>query len=206
MRLFSLIAAAAVPLLCFCSGKSSAPPPPSVLQGQATPDSFRIAFETTRGRFVIQVYKAWAPKGVERFRDLAEAGFFDKERFFRTIPDFVTQFGLSADPNGNKAWDKPIADDSVHGTNARGTIVFATQGTNTRTHQFFINLKDNANLDAMGFAPLGRVIEGMAVVDSLYSGYGDDPNQTFIQMQGNAYLDRTFPKLDEIKTARILPP
>jgi peptidyl-prolyl cis-trans isomerase A (cyclophilin A) len=206
MRLSSLIAAAAIPLLCACSEKSSPPPPPpSALEGQATPDSFRVAFETTRGRFVLQVNRAWAPKGAERFRDLVEAGFFDKERFFRTIPGFVTQFGLSANPGDNKAWDKPIADDSVKQTNARGSFVFATQGPNTRTHQFFINLADNANLDAMGFAPLGRVVEGMAVVDSLYGGYGDDPDQTSIQSQGNAYLDRSFPKLDEIKTARILP-
>ena len=204
MRISSLIAIAAIPALCFCSSKSS-PPPPSTLAGQATPDSFRVAFETTRGRFVIQVNRAWAPKGVERFRDLVEAGFFDKERFFRTIPAFVTQSGLSANPDDNKAWDKPIGDDSVKQTNARGYLVFATQGPDTRTHQFFINLKDNANLDAMGFAPLGKVVEGMAVVDSLYSGYGDDPDQMLIQRQGNAYLDRTFPKLDEIKTARILP-
>jgi cyclophilin family peptidyl-prolyl cis-trans isomerase len=217
MRIYSLIAVAAVAVLCSCGEKSPPPPPPPPAAAAAsaapatpaaptTPDSFRVAFETTRGRFVIQVNTAWAPKGAERFRELTQAGFFNKEKFFRTIPDFVTQFGLSANPSDNKTWDKPILDDPVHGTNARGTFVFATQGPNTRTHQFFINLKDNANLDAMGFAPLGRIVEGMAVVDSLYGGYGEDPNQTLIQMQGNTYLDRTFPKLDEIKSAKIISP
>ncbi|MEO7085453.1 MAG: peptidylprolyl isomerase [Gemmatimonadaceae bacterium] len=205
MRISSLIALAAMPLLCMCSSKAPAPPP-QVIQGQ-TPDSFRVAFETTKGRFVVQAYRGWAPRGAERFRDLLEAGFFDNEKFFRVVPGFMAQFGLASEARWNQPWDsKPIPDDSVKGTNARGVVSFATMGPNTRTHQLFINLVDNPRLDAMGFAPIGRVIEGMSVVDSLYNGYGEDPNQGFIQSLGNVYLERSYPKLDGIKTARILAP
>jgi peptidyl-prolyl cis-trans isomerase A (cyclophilin A) len=167
------------------------------------PDSFRVAFETSRGPFVVQVLRAWAPRGADRFYDLVQQHFFDDTRFFRVVPGFVVQFGLSGDPKKNEPWDKPLPDDSIRQTNARGTIVFATQGPNTRTHQLFINLGDNARLDGMGFAPIGRVVEGMNVVDSLYSEYGEAPDQQFIQTLGNPYLDRTFPKLDHIKTAKL---
>ena len=133
-----------------------------------------------------------------------QAGFFDDDRFFRVVPGFVAQFGINDKAKVNDEWDgKRIVDDSVKQSNRRGTIVFATQGPNTRTHQLFINLADNPRLDRMGFAPIGRVVQGMAVVDSLYSGYGDSPDQQFIQTIGNSYLTRTFPKLDYIKTAKI---
>jgi len=168
-----------------------------------SPDSFRVAFETSRGPFVVQVLRAWAPQGADRFYQLVQQHFFDDTRFFRVVPGFVVQFGLGGDPKKNEPWDKRIPDDSVRQTNARGTIVFATQGPNTRTHQLFINLGDNARLDGMGFAPIGRVVQGMAVVDSLYSEYGESPDQQFIQTLGNSYLDRTFPKLDRIKTAKV---
>src|ERR1700748_3541021 len=139
MRLSTSIVLAAVFATTACSSSSKPTPPPQVIQG-TTPDSFRVAFETTKGRFVVQVYRAWAPKGVERFRDLLEAGFFDHERFFRVVPGFVAQFGLSADPKNNSPWNhQPIKDDSVKQTNARGTLVFATQGPDTREHQLFIN-------------------------------------------------------------------
>jgi cyclophilin family peptidyl-prolyl cis-trans isomerase len=168
------------------------------------PDSFRVTFETSRGRFVVQVNRAWAPNGADRFHELVAQHFFDETRFFRVVPGFVAQFGLSGDPKGNAAWDaKPIPDDSVRKSNAHGVLTFASMGPGTRTHQLFINLADNARLDGMGFPPIGRVIEGLSVVDSLYAGYGEDPDQTSIQMQGNTYLARTFPKLDYIKTARL---
>lgn len=186
-----------------CAKKSEPPKSPAATQ---TPDSFRVAFETSRGSFVVQVNRAWAPLGADRFYDLVQQHFFDDTRFFRVVPGFVVQFGLSGDPKKNEPWDKRIADDSVRQTNARGTIVFATQGPNTRTHQLFINLGDNARLDEMGFAPIGRVVDGMSVVDSLYSDYGESPDQQFIQTLGNSYLDRTFPKLDRIKTAKVSTP
>jgi peptidyl-prolyl cis-trans isomerase A (cyclophilin A) len=181
--------------------------PASVAQAAAptpVPDSFRVAFETSRGRFVIQVNRAWAPLGADRFHALVEQKFFDQTRFFRVVPGFVAQFGLAPDPKGNEAWDnKPIGDDSVRQSNTRGALTFASMGPETRTHQLFINLADNARLDAMGFAPIGRVVEGLGVVDSLYAGYGESPDQQYIQTLGNSYLDRMFPKLDYIKTARL---
>jgi len=173
------------------------PPPPA-------PDSFRVTFETSRGPFVVQVNRAWAPRGADRFLELVKSNFFDEDRFFRVVPHFVAQFGLNDKPAINDAWDKKrISDDSVGHTNARGTLVFATEGPNSRSHQLYVNLADNGRLDKLGFAPIGRVVQGMSVVDSLYSGYGDKPDQQFIQTLGNAYLARMFPKLDYIKTARV---
>jgi peptidyl-prolyl cis-trans isomerase A (cyclophilin A) len=170
------------------------------------PDSFRVAFATTRGNFVVQVNRAWAPAGADRFYELVGQQFFDGEKFFRVVPGFVAQFGLSGDPKQNEPWDaKRILDDSVRQTNAKGTLTFAAMSVpNTRSHQLFFNLKDNAPLDRMGFAPIGVVVQGMPVVDSLYSGYGETPDQTSIGNLGNSYLDRAFPKLDAIKTARIV--
>jgi peptidyl-prolyl cis-trans isomerase A (cyclophilin A) len=189
-------------LVASCADKSS--PPAKDSAPRQAPDSFRVTFETSRGPFVVQILRAWAPLGADRFYDLTQQHFFDDARFFRVVPGFVVQFGLNGDPKVNEPWDaKRLPDDSVRQTNARGTIVFATQGPNTRSHQLFINLADNARLDGMGFSPMGRVVDGMNVVDSLYSGYGESPDQQYIQTLGNSYLDRTFPKLDRIKTARI---
>ena len=168
------------------------------------PDSFRVAFETSRGKFVVGVYRAWAPRGADRFYELVNAKFFDDVRFFRVVPGFVAQFGINDKQAVNEQWlAKRIPDDSVKQSNLRGTISFATEGPNTRAHQLFINLVDNARLDAMGFAPIGRVVEGMDVVDSLYSEYGERPDQLMIQSLGNNYLTRMFPKLDYVKTARV---
>lgn len=207
---FALAAGIAVlPLIVSCTERSSqssgagATGTATGAAAQQPPDSFRVTFETSRGPFVVQIVRAWAPIGADRFFALVNKGFFDDSRFFRVVPGFVVQFGLNADPAGNKPWDKRLLDDSVTHTNARGTIVFATQGPNTRTHQLFINLADNAQLDGMGFAPMGRVVDGMSVVDSLYSGYGESPDQELIQRAGNSYLDRDFPKLDRIKAAKV---
>lgn len=168
------------------------------------PDSFRVSFETSRGPFVVQVSRALSPHGADRFYELVNAGFFDEARFFRVVPGFVAQFGINDKPKVNDEWDaKTIPDEPVKETNARGTIVFATSGPDSRSHQLFINLADNARLDGMGFAPFGRVVEGMAVVDSLYSDYGETPDQHMIQTLGNSYLQRNFPKLDYIKTAKV---
>lgn len=169
------------------------------------PDTFRVVFETSRGPFVIEAIRAWAPNGADRFHALARSGFFDEARFFRVVPDFIAQFGLNGDRRTNERWAKrPIPDDSARQRNLRGTIVFTSTGPNTRSHQMFINLVDNTQLDAQGFAPFGRVVEGMAVVDSLYGGYGEEPSQHLIVRLGNSYLTRMFPKLDYIRTARIV--
>jgi peptidyl-prolyl cis-trans isomerase A (cyclophilin A) len=173
----------------------------------AAPDSFRVAFETTRGNVVVDVIRAWSPRGVDRFHELVNAGYFTDIAFFRVLPGFVAQFGMHGDPAVNRRWDdRPILDDPVVQSNKRGTIVFATSGPNTRGNQFFINYSDNTRLDGLGFSPFGRVIGGMSVVDSIYAGYGETPDQSRVAADGNAYLKRTFPRLDYIKSARIVGP
>ncbi len=194
-----------------CSKDSSPPrsdsaaPAPSDA-APAAPDSFRVAFETTRGNFVVDVIRAWSPRGADRFHQLVDAGYFTDVAFIRVLPGFVAQFGMHGDPNVNRRWERPIADDPVVQSNKRGTIVFATSGPNTRGNQFFINFSDNARLDGMGFSPFGRVVEGMSVVDSIYAGYGETPDQSRVGAEGNAYLKREFPRLDYIESARIVSP
>ena len=175
------------------------------------PDVYRASFETSRGSFVIEVTKSWAPEGAERFYRLLQQRFYDDARFFRVVRNFVVQFGINGNPAVEARWrDMTFADDPVKQSNLRGTISFATSGPNTRTTQVFINLKDNAQLDKRGFAPFGKVVEGMDVVDRLYNGYGDSPprgegpDQNLIETQGNAYLESKFQMLDYIKRARIL--
>lgn len=170
------------------------------------PATFRVRFTTTRGAFVVAVTRAWAPLGADRFYNLVRAGFFDGTRFFRVVPRFVVQLGLHGDPRVNEAWRSArIADDPVTQTNARGRIVFATAGPGTRTTQLFINLKDNRGLDGSGFAPFGEVsAAGMAVVDSIYAGYGELPDQGRITMEGNRYLESQFPRLDYVKKAEVV--
>jgi peptidyl-prolyl cis-trans isomerase A (cyclophilin A) len=173
----------------------------------AAPDSFRVAFETTRGNFVVDVIRAWSPRGVDRFHELVNTGYFTDIAFIRVLPGFVAQFGMHGDRAVNERWqDSPIPDDPVVQSNKRGTIVFATSGPNTRGNQFFINYSDNARLDGMGFSPFGRVVEGMSVVDSIYAGYGETPDQGRVAAEGNAYLRREFPRLDYIKSVRIVGP
>ncbi|HEY4216479.1 MAG TPA: peptidylprolyl isomerase [Gemmatimonadaceae bacterium] len=204
MRRFATTFAAVAALLITASCASK-PPQRPIVTGPA-PDSFRVTFNTSRGPFVVQVTRAWAPLGADRFFQLVQSGFFDENRFFRVVPGFVAQFGINDKPAINNTWDaKRIPDDSVRQTNARGTLVFATEGPQTRSHQLFINLADNARLDPLGFAPIGRVVEGMNAVDSIYNGYADEPDQHFIQTLGNSYLARMFPKLDFIKTATVAP-
>lgn len=179
---------------------------PSTLKAKA-PDSFKVKFTTTKGDVLIQVTRSWAPLGADRFYNLVRAGFFTDAAFFRVVPGFVAQFGISARPDVARAWyDAKIVDDPVTHSNLRGTIVFATAGANTRTTQFFINYGNNARLDPMGFSPFGEVIDGMStVVDQFFSGYGETPDQGAIQQLGKAYLDKSFPKLDRILSATIVP-
>ena len=182
---------------------------PAALAEQA-PATYKAKFETSKGAFVIQVTRAWAPAGSDRFYNLVKNGYFDDVRFFRDIAGFMVQFGINGDPALNAKWRAArIPDDRVARHNTRGVITFATSGPNARTTQVFINFADNGNLDGMGFAPFGRVVSGMDVVDKLYSGYGEGapngagPDQNRIQFEGNAYLTKSFPKLDYVKKATI---
>jgi len=182
---------------------------PAALTEQA-PATYKAKFETSKGTFVIQVTRAFAPVGADRFYNLVKNGFFDDTRFFRNISGFMVQFGLNGDPAINAKWRVArIQDDKVTQHNTRGMITFATSGPNARTTQVFINFADNSQLDGMGFAPFGKIVSGMDVVDKLYSGYGEGapngsgPDQNRIQMEGNAYLTKSFSKLDYVKKATI---
>jgi len=169
------------------------------------PDVFKVKFETTKGDFVLEIHKAWAPLGVERFHELVTSGYYDNSKFFRIVPRFVVQFGLAGDPAVTSKYEGAnLKDDPVKESNGKGTISFATAGPNTRTTQVFINLVDNRRLDGMGFSPFGKVVEGMSVIESLYSGYGDNgPDQGRIRSMGNAYIEKGFPKIDGITKATI---
>jgi peptidyl-prolyl cis-trans isomerase A (cyclophilin A) len=171
------------------------------------PETYDVTFSTTKGDFVVEVVRSWAPIGADRFYNLVKHGFYTDAAFFRIVPGFVVQFGLSANPGVNRAWHSAnIKDDPVTQTNKPGYLTFATAGPNTRTTQVFINLGDNGGLDRQGFAPFGRVTSGMDVVQKLYSGYGEQPDQGAITNQGKAYVDKNFPKLDTIKSAAISTP
>jgi peptidyl-prolyl cis-trans isomerase A (cyclophilin A) len=178
---------------------------PASLHAKA-PEVYKAQFTTTRGDFVVEVHRASAPLGADRFYNLVKNGYFTNAAFFRVVPGFIVQFGLNANPAVNKVWmNANIKDDPVMGSNKRGTLVFATAGPNTRTTQLFINFGDNAGLDRQGFAPFGTVTDGMDVVDKIYPGYGERPDQQRITEEGKAYLDKNFPMLDSIKAAKILP-
>jgi peptidyl-prolyl cis-trans isomerase A (cyclophilin A) len=190
------------------SAETKAPEPTAKKEEAPTaskiPATFKVKFDTTKGPFIVEVTREWAPIGAERFYELVQDKYFDDCGFFRVVPNFVVQFGLAADPAKTKKWDTRINDDPVIRTNRTGTLVFATAGPNTRTTQLFINLRSNQSLDSDGFAPFGAIVKGMNVVESLYKGYGERPDQGAIQMQGNAYLKANFPNLDYVKTARIM--
>lgn len=177
---------------------------------EKAPDVYRAKFDTSKGTFVIEVTRAWAPNGADRFYNLVKNGFFDNCRFFRVLSGFMAQFGINGDPGISAGWRAArIQDDPVKQSNVRGYVSFATGGPNTRTTQTFINFGNNTRLDAIGFSPFGKVVEGMEIVDSLYASYGEGPpsgagpDQGRVQMEGNAYLNKEFPKLDYVKTAVI---
>jgi peptidyl-prolyl cis-trans isomerase A (cyclophilin A) len=185
------------------------------LAKETAPESFKVRFETSRDNFVVEVTRSWAPNGADRFWNLVKIGYFDDCRFFRVLKGFMAQVGIHGDPKVSAVWsENRIPSDPVVQKNDRGFLSYAMgggpDGPETRTTQFFINYRRNANLDGMGFASFGRVVEGMEVVDSLYGNYGEGapqgngPAQGRIQAEGNAYLDREFPKLDWIKRARII--
>jgi peptidyl-prolyl cis-trans isomerase A (cyclophilin A) len=211
----SILTLAAALLTAVLAGPALAQSPnlanPAALNEQA-PATYKAKFETSKGVFVIQVTRAWAPQGADRFYNLVKNGFFDDVRFFRVISGFMVQFGISGNPALSAKWrDADIRDDRVTQSNKRAMITFATAGPNTRTTQVFINFADNSMLDGQGFAPFGKVVTGMNVVDALYAGYGEGaprgagPDQTRLQMEGNAYLAKDFPRMDYVKKATITP-
>ncbi len=208
-------------IFCFVACKKPEPEKPAAPRAellapeQATaqaPPTFKAKFTTTKGDFVIEVHRDWAPQGADRFYNLVKIGFYDNVAFFRAIEGFMVQFGIHGMPEVSAKWrtatipDDPMASQS----NKKGFVTFAKGGPNSRTTQVFINFVDNARLDPMGFPPFGEVVEGFDVVSSLYTGYGEGapsgqgPKQPRVQMEGNAYLKAEFPKLDYVKTARLL--
>ena len=193
---------------------SPAPPPapvnPALLKPKAArakaPAKFKVKFTTTKGDFVVEVTRAWAPIGADRFYNLVKLGFYDSVGFFRVVPNFVVQFGIHGDPKVAAAWREARIKDDRKGkqSNERGTVTYAKGGPDSRTTQLFINYKDNPNLDNMGFPPFGKVIKGMDVVDSINNEYQERPDQQTIQSEGNAYLQRDFPRLDYVKSATLI--
>ena len=183
---------------------------PAALNEQA-PATYKVQFDTSKGPFVIEVHRDWAPNGADRFYNLVKNGFYDNDRFFRVVTGFMVQFGINGDPKLSSVWGEArIKDDPVKQSNGRGYITFATAGPNTRTTQVFINFADNSMLDNQGFAPFGKVVSGMNLVDALGAEYGEfglrgrGPAQDRIQREGNAYLTSEFANMDYIKKATIL--
>jgi peptidyl-prolyl cis-trans isomerase A (cyclophilin A) len=180
---------------------------PAALKEKA-PAKFKVQFETTKGIFVVEVTREWSPNGVDRFFNLVKNGFFDGIKFFRVVPGFVVQFGIHGDPSLAGKWlESNIPDDAVKSSNKRGFLTYAKSGApNSRSTQLFINLADNSRLDGMGFSPFAKVIKGMEVVDKLYGEYGEQLTQLQgeIAAQGNKFLEKNFPKLDAIKSAKII--
>jgi peptidyl-prolyl cis-trans isomerase A (cyclophilin A) len=179
---------------------------------EKAPETFKAKFSTTKGDFVVEVTRAWAPNGADRFYNLVKLGWYDGARFYRAVEGFMVQFGINPDPSANGAWARAsIPDDPVVKSNTRSYVTFAMAGPNSRSDQIFINYVDrNKRLDAMGFAPFGQVVEGMEVVDSLYKGYGETgsrgkgPDPSRAAREGEAYLAKEFPQLDKITSAKIL--
>ncbi|MDX2089568.1 MAG: peptidylprolyl isomerase [Kofleriaceae bacterium] len=181
------------------------------LSSEQAPATYTVELATTKGPILIDVTRAWAPLGADRFYNLVKIGYFQDVAFFRVVAGFMAQTGIHIDPRVNERWRRAsFADDPVTQHNTRGMVTFATSGANSRTTQFFINLVDNSNLDAMGFSPFGRVRD-MRTVDALYSGYGEGapqgrgPEQMRMQLEGTAYLRTAFPDMDWIRSARIMP-
>lgn len=198
--------AIALPLFVLFAVACSRSDAPAPAPGPAMREVERVKFETTKGDVVIEVHREWAPIGAPRFVQLVREGYYDGNRFFRVLPGRIAQWGLAPDPADSKRWkEQPLRDEPPRESNRRGTIVFAkTMMPNSRTTQLFVNLRDNPQYDSMGFAPIGRVVEGMEVLDRLQGRYGETPSQPEIEAVGNEYLDKYFPGLDEIRRAYVL--
>ena len=167
---------------------------------------YNVKFETSAGDVLIEVNSDWAPIGAAHFKELVEAGYYDGCRFFRVIDGFMAQCGMNGDPQVLAQWrDKTLKDEPTQQSNTRGMVTYAKTGApNSRSCQFFINYGDNSFLDGQGFAPFGKVTEGMDIVDSFCKKHGESPDQGMIGSQGNEYLNTKFPELDYIKTATIV--
>jgi peptidyl-prolyl cis-trans isomerase A (cyclophilin A) len=207
-------AALVLPLLFLSACSRSPQPGAEVFDDTAkSPEQYKVRLDTSKGPIVIDITRGWAPHGSDRFHLLVKRNFYDQNRFFRVIPNFVVQFGIHALPEEHAKWAEAMIPDDVRvQSNKRGTVTFAMRGPNTRTTQIFINLADNPALDQQGFSPFGRVVEGMDKVDQLYDGYGEGapngngPAQQLITARGNAYLLESFPKLDFIQRATVVVP
>jgi len=210
MELKTLGTAAAVAVALVAGSAALAAPEklnvPAKLTAKA-PERFRARFDTTKGAFVIEVHREWSPNGADRFYNLVKNGYYDGVKFFRVVPGFVVQWGIHGDPSIATTWLKAtIPDDVVKESNKRGFVTYAKSGVpNSRSVQLFINLADNSRLDGTGFAPFGKVAEGMDVVDKLYGGYAEGLTklQGRIAEEGNAFLEKNYPELDGIKKASI---
>jgi peptidyl-prolyl cis-trans isomerase A (cyclophilin A) len=182
-------------------------------QATGTPETFHVKFETTKGDIVMEVVRAWAPRGADRFYELIQDKYYDGSRFFRVRPGFIVQFGIHKDPKVSELWRQlKLPDDPVVQKNQRGFVSYAMAGPGSRTTQVFINLADNAQrLDGRGFAPFGRVVEGMEIAEKLYASYGEvqalgggGPDSSKIEAMGEEYLERSYPRLDKINRASII--
>lgn len=211
IRFTALALAIGVALVASPAAQAPSLKNPASLKEQA-PATYKARFDTSAGVFVIQVTRDWAPLGADRFYNLVKSGFYDDTRFFRAIEGFMVQFGIHGDPTVSAAWrNARIGVDPVKQGNKPMRITYAMGGTpDTRTTQVFINFVDNsASLDKLGFASFGEVVEGQDVVKKIFTGYGEGaprgkgPEQGRIQMEGNAFLNKDFPKLDYIKKATI---
>lgn len=187
------------------AGQGPVIPPPAATP-QKSPPRFRVRVETSKGPFTIEVIREWAPRGADRFHELVRIGYFRGVRFFRMVPGFVVQFGIHGDPAVNAVWDTAtIPDDPRTTGNTRGTVAFAASGPGSRATQLFISTGDNRRvLDRQGFAPIGRVVEGLDVVTALNAEYGEEPNAVRAVRQGNRYFARWFPALDSIVSATFV--
>ncbi|MBM3807621.1 MAG: peptidylprolyl isomerase [Acidimicrobiia bacterium] len=173
---------------------------------EKAPATYKVRLDTTAGPVVIQVTRDWSPNGADRFYNLVKNGFYDDVRFFRVLHGFMAQGGMHGDPAIQRLWGRNnIPDDPVKQSNKRGFVTFAKTGApNSRSTQIFINYGDNGNLDGQGFSPFGQVTSGMEAVDKFESyGRNNVPDQGLITAEGNAYLQRDYPKLTVIKKATI---
>ena len=211
IRFFAAAAALALPVAAHAQ-TAAAPSAAAKLRNptlatERAPDMYKAKFDTSAGVFVVQVHRDWAPLGADRFYNMVKIGFFDNTRFYRVVPNFMVQWGFNGDPAVIRAWDTvKLKDDPVKQSNKRGFISFANTGTpDSRGTNVFINYQDNAFLDSQRFAPFGEVVEGMDVVLKINPQYREQPDQNSIRKLGNAYLTKSFPKMDYIKTATIEP-
>jgi peptidyl-prolyl cis-trans isomerase A (cyclophilin A) len=213
LRLAGILLGAAVGAAligCSSSNEAKKEEPKAPAKAEPTPETFQVNLDTSKGLVKVEVHRDWAPVGVDHFYTLVKTGFYDGDRFFRVVRNSVVQFGINGDPKLNRLWATTnLPDDKVKEKNVKGTLTYATTGANGRATQLFFNLRDNRQLDKQGFAPIGKVVAGMDVVESFYNSYGDwpprgqGPDPAKMETQGNEYLASQFPRLDFIKKATI---